>query len=607
VAQPTIRDQVSASFPEHAGKVLYYPRIHFEAFHPDIAYVYHGTELVCTPMHHYNSKLVLLGYLRGLDIADTINLFADPIYERAGFLSLWDLSRRALLAEGETAGFPLKELFADWSRKGCFMHSINHPRLLVLAGIARDLLLRLNLPVRSARPEDYLPDNLAQSSVWPVYPEIATRLGLQGDHAFKIPGGTQSISLREFVEASFATYSKFPTDGFISPFLTSKQYHELCSYLDASSKAALVVKNGVSKPRESNRTEVGAPAAHPYHGLPDCQFWRKSVESVPFSLMDPVVKSRLIINKSTRIVSAGSCFAQHITRELQGKGFNYFVTESAPANTPSEVARQRSFGVFSARYGNIYTARQLSQLIKRAYSEFVPVDNAWESKSGYADPFRPTIEPSGFQSIEELEASRELHLAAVRQMFESLDVFIFTLGLTEAWCSRQDGAAFPLAPGVAAGKMDWRKYRFVNLSFAEVVEDLTFVLERLRQLNEKARVILTVSPVPLVATYEDQHVLVSNTYSKAVLRAAAGEIARRHEVVEYFPAYEIIAGHYNRGAYFDADARSVTSAGVEHVMRVFLKHYTGVEEQAEGVYSQSEIARMFDIICDEEQLDRVVT
>ena len=53
-------------------------------------------------------------------------------------------------------------------------------------------------------------------------------------------------------------------------------------------------------------------------------------------------------------------------------------------------------------------------------------------------------------SVEELTEDRSRHLAAVRQMFETLDVFVFTLGLTESWEHVPDGAALPLAPGLPA-------------------------------------------------------------------------------------------------------------------------------------------------------------
>ena len=93
------------------------------------------------------------------------------------------------------------------------------------------------------------------------------------------------------------------------------------------------------------------------------------------------------------------------------------------------------------------------------------------------------------------------------------------------------------------------RYAFVNFTVPETVEDLTGFLASLRSVNSKAKVILTVSPVPLVATYEDRHVLVSTTTSKAVLRVAATEVSSAHAWVDYFPSYEIITrDHSIRGA-----------------------------------------------------------
>src|SRR5689334_16646909 len=43
-----------------------------------------------------------------------------------------------------------------------------------------------------------------------------------------------------------------------------------------------------------------------------------------------------------------------------------------------------------------------------------------------------------------------------------------------------------------------------------------------RELNAKVKLILTVSPVPLVATATHEHVLLASTFSKSVLRTACG-------------------------------------------------------------------------------------
>ncbi len=146
-------------------------------------------------------------------------------------------------------------------------------------------------------------------------------------------------------------------------------------------------------------------------------------------------------------------------------------------------------------------------------------------------------------------AARDAHLAAVRHLFETLDVFVLTLGLTEGWRYRADGAALPLAPGVAGGSFDPDLYECVNAGAAEVLADLNGFLDRLWSVNPKARVIFTVSPVPMIATYMDRHVMESNSYSKSVLRVAAGEVVARNDPrAVYFPAYDIVTSNVNAGA-----------------------------------------------------------
>src|SRR5690349_14915994 len=100
---------------------------------------------------------------------------------------------------------------------------------------------------------------------------------------------------------------------------------------------------------------------HPYSDLPDHRFWRPGLAAVERHRLDPVVHAKFRIGPQARVATAGSCFAQHISRRLQAIGFHYFVAEDAPALS-DEARRARNYGVFSARYGNVYTARQLLQL-----------------------------------------------------------------------------------------------------------------------------------------------------------------------------------------------------------------------------------------------------
>jgi hypothetical protein len=129
---------------------------------------------------------------------------------------------------------------------------------------------------------------------------------------------------------------------------------------------------------------------------------------------------------------------------------------------------------------------------------------------------------------------------------------------------------YPACPGTVAGRFDPSRHRFHNFSAEEVRADLVAFIRALRETNPGVRVILTVSPVPLVATATDQHVVVASSYSKAVLRVAAAEAAASTPQVSYFPALEIVTGPQAPHDYLADDRRSVTEAGVRAVMETVI-------------------------------------
>ena len=348
--------------------------------------------------------------------------------------------------------------------------------------------------------------------------------------------------------------------------------------------------------------------ASPYSGLPDHRFWRRAVARVEPFRIDPVIAPRFTVSPRDAVATAGSCFAQHIARSLRRAGGHYDMVEAAPPDMPEAESLARQFGVFSARTGNIYTVRQLLQLFEEAHGARAPAETAWQREDGrFVDPYRPQIEPAGFASADDVRASRVPHLAAVRAMFARASVFVFTLGLTEAWQARADGAVFGAAPGVAGGQFDPERHAFVNFSAAETEADLRMFLGLLVRVNPGCRVILTVSPVPLIATFEDRHVMVATAYSKAVLRVAAEGVLRDFPNVDYFPSYEIITGNATRSAYYEDDLREITRPGVEHAMRIFLAHYMPELAMPKHAKLPSQPDDTYDVICDEEAIDALRT
>lgn len=348
--------------------------------------------------------------------------------------------------------------------------------------------------------------------------------------------------------------------------------------------------------------------SHPYRTIPPRQRWSQTMDGRASHEIDPALPPPFAVEPNSRVVTAGSCFAQHVARHLRERGNACFETEPAHPLLPAAVAHAFNYGIYSARYGNIYTSRQLLQLWRRATGALMPTDDCWGQDGAFFDPFRPGIQPGGFSSLAEYQHDRRQHFSAVRRAFGEMDVFVFTLGLTECWASREDGAVYPLCPGVVAGQFDQQRHQFLNLTVDDVVADMRTFITEVREINPRMKVILTVSPVPLAATFEAQHVLAATTYSKSVLRVAAEQLTKLPNVY-YFPAYEISAASGN--AAFAADRRSILESTVRRVMSLFFQHVPGLVSAPPEVSHEVPADDHFlhgsqsivDTLCDEQRLD----
>lgn len=75
---------------------------------------------------------------------------------------------------------------------------------------------------------------------------------------------------------------------------------------------------------------------------------------------------RKALHEDTGVGSGGSCFAQHVSNALRRSGLNYFDAEPAPLELPRDVHAAHGYGLYSARFGNLYSSRQLRVLVESA-------------------------------------------------------------------------------------------------------------------------------------------------------------------------------------------------------------------------------------------------
>ncbi|SOC06486.1 GSCFA domain-containing protein [Rhodobacter maris] len=310
---------------------------------------------------------------------------------------------------------------------------------------------------------------------------------------------------------------------------------------------------------------------NPYKHIAPRGFWRSAVaEPGLFGLTD-LWRSCWELPADAIFATFGSCFAQHISRALLARKMNWLDAEPAPRRTPAALAREFNYGIFSARTGNIYTAAQLLLWARLASGALEPeAIELWSDEKGRVqDLLRPKIEAEGFASEAEARASLASTARAFRRCITEADVFVFTLGLTEGWINTRSGQSYSICPGTGVGRFEPDLHVFKNYTYPEIRRDLELAFELIWALNPDLKVLLTVSPVPLVATASGDHVMVATQYSKSVLRAVAGDLAHIETAIDYFPSYEIIAAPPGRATFFEPNMRAIAPQGVDFVMGHF--------------------------------------
>ena len=265
-----------------------------------------------------------------------------------------------------------------------------------------------------------------------------------------------------------------------------------------------------------------------------------------------------LVTPDTRVSVIGSCFAVSFKKWLVMHGYNFCQFEDGPMAFLGSV-----------RAGPIFNTGLLRQLVEWACDGFDPEERYWPREQWLFDPYRKAIcWPDEASAV----AERAAHFDAVRRMLRDSEVLIVTLGLSEVWRNRRDGCAFYLMPPPEV--FDERRHEHALLSVTENADNLERFYAKIRAANPDLRLVLTLSPVPLLATYQDRHAVVADTLSKALLRVAIDEFSRAHPEVIYFPSYEIATRLPDWP--YTADNRHICTPTVERIMATFIKHYGAI-------------------------------
>ena len=245
------------------------------------------------------------------------------------------------------------------------------------------------------------------------------------------------------------------------------------------------------------------------------------------------------ISKSTRFFTMGSCFARNLARSLHQSGY---------------VAQHM----------------EISEYINTTFANRVFVD--WLSGAEIDAAIRDRIAellPPGW--------SKENTL----QIIKDSSVFILTLGVAPAFFDRATGDFVLPRPSALNSRVLAERYRYRTTSVQENVDNVLYLINFVRSISPRIKIVVTVSPVPLVASFEYESAVQADCLSKSTMRLVAHEVVHNSDVsdIVYWPSFEVFrwAGS-NASNFYAADdgaAWHVSEEKVGGTIKAFVDMFSG--------------------------------
>lgn len=258
------------------------------------------------------------------------------------------------------------------------------------------------------------------------------------------------------------------------------------------------------------------------------------------------------ITAKSQVTAFGSCFAANISNWLAKRSYNVL--------NKAEDA------------GNAYVV-QCGEGMVNSFVILQQFEWAWENKVFNQELWHGyDTEAYGYDP----EVQKR-----TKQMFDETDVFILTFGLSEIWYDEPTGNVFWRTIPKANYDPDRHKFRVSTVE--ENKANMRAIYDLIRKYRPDAKIIFTLSPIPLQATFRPNSCITSSAVSKAVLRVAIDEILREKAeegVLHYWPSYELVTDAFQMP--FKHDRRHVEDDVLDYIMMLFERTWCADSQLTEG-------------------------
>jgi hypothetical protein len=245
-----------------------------------------------------------------------------------------------------------------------------------------------------------------------------------------------------------------------------------------------------------------------------------------------------MVTPDTKICAFGSCFAANISNWLASRnysiltkdeGSNAYVVACGEGMVNSFVIRQQFEWAFEGKKfdGELW--------------------HGYEAESyGYDEEIRK----------------------ATLDIFSKTELFILTFGLSEVWYDEVTGNVFWRS--IPEDVYDPSRHKFRVTTVEENKDNIREIYRLIRKHRPDAKIITTLSPVPLIATFRPVSCISANSVSKSVLRVALDELMRElgdEGYLHYWPSYEIVTDVFHSP--FKQDRRHLPRGVLDFIMMLF--------------------------------------
>jgi hypothetical protein len=275
-------------------------------------------------------------------------------------------------------------------------------------------------------------------------------------------------------------------------------------------------------------------------------------------------KPKFQLQKSDRFFCMGSCFARNIEEHFTYRNIKVL---SQSLKCPASEWGNRPSGLV-----NKFTTASMQNEFDWISGRPFPDSSFLETPHGWLDL---QLVPGQVPVSHERAVERRSYL--IDDYFSRInqaDVIVMTLGFIESWFDNRAGIYLNATPPMREVKRDPGRFQFECTAIEQNQRALNNIHDTLSRIRPNARIIITVSPVPLDVTFTGQDIIVANSHSKAILLCAARAFAAQHDNVDYFPSYEMVVQSRRESAYRD-DMLHVQSQCVSKIIDTFFELYVG--------------------------------